>query len=103
MHHDSKFAGHPGINKTYRKVNKGEKEKVGFYDAHHYVSGCESCNKNKPKRQRPEGLLEAVKIPRVPMDLMTLDLVSGLNNEEVFYILVVVDKYSKQVWYIPYR
>jgi putative transposase len=37
------------------------------------------------------------------MDLITLGLGSGLDDDKLLYIMVVVNKFSKKAWYVPYK
>jgi transposase InsO family protein len=70
---------------------------------HEYVKTCESCQRNKASTQLPQGLLQALEIPDTRWQTVTMDFITGLPITEKRYdsVLVVVDKFSKLVHYIP--
>jgi hypothetical protein len=69
-----------------------------------YIQRCDACQRNKPSRAAPYGLLEPIQIPDNRWDVVTtMDFVTGLptirqgNN----CILVMVDKLTKFVVLVP--
>ena len=70
-------------------------------DVKKYVSGCDSCQRNKSAHNMPYGLLQPIEIPHAPWDVVTFDLIVDLPKSvnrfglEVDSILVIMDKLSK--------
>ncbi|CAO3564918.1 unnamed protein product [Mortierella alpina] len=61
--HDSAIAGHLGFDKTYEQLHRTAYWPRIARDTRTYVETCESCQRNKPSRQRPAGLLQPLEIP----------------------------------------
>ena len=99
--HDSPFAGHPGIQKTFELISRSYWWPSYRRDCTSYVASCELCARAKPERRKPAGLLTPLPIPPRPwfsisMDLITdLPLVGGVDS-----ILVVVDRFTKMSHFI---
>jgi putative transposase len=101
--HDNKLSGHLGILKTYELIRRN------FPDAHvtrktveEYIRSCERCQMFKSNNQTRKGLLQPIAIPDDSFQDLTLDLVNGIQGSDIEYILVVVDKFSKMVFYFPF-
>ena len=102
-HHDSVIYGHLGIGKTVKSVS------ASFYwpkltsDVQAYVRSCPTCQRSKPRHQRPMGLLQPLDIPNERWECVTMDLITQLpktarDHDAVF---TVVDKLSKHTYFIP--
>ena len=71
-------------------------------DIKKYVSTCNICQKAKPQRHTPAGLLQPIPIPSQPFKVVSKDFIlelpssSGFNN-----ILIIVDKFTKYAIFIP--
>ena len=55
--HDSITAGHPGRTKTIELIQRDYWWPTITKDCHAYVDGCPICQRTKPLRQKPLGLL----------------------------------------------
>ena len=101
--HDGLLSAHFGRDATVNRT------KQRFYwsglDAWvaEYISGCEACQRNKPSNQRPQGMPQPLDIPPAPWLQWTVDFITKLPRTTTGYdtILVVVDKLTKMVVYIP--
>ena len=63
---------------------------------------CDVCQKIKPDRRGKAGHLHPLRIPLLPFDMVTLDLITGLLcSEECDAVLVVIDKLTKFATYLP--
>ena len=63
---------------------------------------CDVCQKVKPDHRPKAGMLRPLPIPLMPFEVITLDLVAGLlKSEGSDAVLVVMDKLTKYVSYIP--
>jgi hypothetical protein len=101
--HDSNVAGHMGINKTMELLKRNY-----FWPRMHrhvikYVNTCSKCQRNKSINRASNGLLQPLPIPTRRWQVITIDFIGPLprTRNGYDYILVVVDKLSKMVHYIP--
>ena len=70
--HDSVIAGHWGIKGTWEKIKRAGWP-VKFVDVKHYVESCGVCQRIKPLRKRPAGLLLPTEVPHFPFQMLSLD------------------------------
>ena len=101
--HSAPTAGHPGFEKTYELAYRSFFWKHLYKDVKELVSSCDMCQRVKPLRQLPQGLLHPLDIPtrnweHVGMDFITQLPRTGKGHDSVF---VVVDKLSKYIRLIP--
>lgn len=47
-------------------------------DIKKYVQGCGICQRNKAHNQQPYGLLQPNKVPSLPWEVITVDLITQL-------------------------
>ena len=101
--HDVPTSGHLGKDKTIDQVKRR------FYwhgmdaDITQYVTGCDSCQRNKPSQQVKMGLLQPLPIPNRPWQQVSLDLITQLPRSKSGHdaIVVFVDKLTKMIHYVP--
>jgi len=107
-HHDDPHAGHFGQERTLELIQRKYYWPQMTKDVKEYVTSCTTCQRIKPTRHKPYGLLQPLEPPTgiledVTMDFIT-DLPPSLLDERAYdSILVIVDKYTKLVRYIPVR
>lgn len=66
------------------------------------VNTCDVCQKTKPRRHAPIGLLQPIPIPSQPFEVVTMDFIPELPSSNGFdNILVIVDKLTKYAIFIP--
>ena len=72
-------------------------------DIKQYVRSCNACQRNKSSNLWPAGLLQPLEIPSVAWEQVSLDFVVRLplTKEGHDAILVVVDRLTKHVHFIP--
>ena len=101
-HHDAPLAGHHGIGKTLELV---QRQYCWFglrRDVELYVRGCAICQRTKPSRQRPHGLLQSLEVADMPWSSISMDFIEELPMSNGFNsILVVVDRLTKWGIFIP--
>jgi hypothetical protein len=104
MHNDP-YAGHPGYHKTVTTVKSqyfwpGMKREIA-----EYIARCMECQKVKTKHRQPIGLLQPLPIPKWKWELVTMDFITGLPRTGKLHdlIMVVVDKLTKAVHFIPLK
>jgi hypothetical protein len=91
--HDSAVGGHSGIQATYQRVKKVFWWKGLKNDVTQYVQQCAVCQKAKPERVHPTGLLQPLPVPQGIWEEVTMDFIEGLPKSEGFdTILVVVNQ-----------
>src|ERR1700676_446252 len=101
--HDTPTSGHMGEWKTLARISPH------FYwpnmrkTVHEYINKCQSCQRNKPTNQLPQGLLQSLEIPDTRWQTVTMDFITKLPVTESGNdtIVVFVDKFSKMVHYVP--
>ena len=71
-------------------------------DLQAYVKTCHVCQVNEIQRKKEAGLLQPLPIPERPWQCLSIDFISGFPKVEGFgSVLVVVDRFSKYVVFIP--
>src|SRR5258705_6208175 len=67
-----------------------------------YVRSCTSCACTKVMHHKPYGLLKQLPIPSQPWESILMDFIEQLPTSEGFtVILVIVDRLTKQLLFIP--
>lgn len=71
-------------------------------DVKEFVTTCDICQKAKPRRHGPVGLLNPIPIPSKPFEVISMDFIPELPMSQGFdNILVIVDKLTKYGIFIP--
>src|SRR5258707_5568339 len=67
-----------------------------------YIRLCTSCARTKAMRHKPYSLLKQLPIPSQPWESISMDFIEQLPTSEGFTaILVIVDRLTKQLLFIP--
>ena len=100
--HDTKLAGHQGINKLLSFVSERYIGTQLRSDIHDYIKTCPECQKAKPRHDKPFGHIMPLPIAQSPWTDISMDLITQLpesdNSDAIF---VVVDRFSKMAHFIP--
>jgi hypothetical protein len=74
-------------------------------DITEYVSLCDTCQWVKAEHQRPDGLLQPLKIPEWKWEEIEMDFIVGLPRTQAGYdsIWVIVDRLTKVAHFIPVK
>lgn len=101
--HDTPISGHVGVVKTIENVKRRFFWAKMNQDINAYVTTCYQCQINKASNQLPSGLLQPLAIPNRSWEQVSMDFIMPLPKTKSGHdaILVVVDKLSKMVHYIP--
>jgi len=99
--HDTPVAGHKGVKATYNALRKhytwkGMKEQIQTYVKH-----CQKCQQSKVSNQKTSGSLVPLPTPSGPWLDVTMDFTEMPESLGYNYILVVVDRFSKEVIFVP--
>lgn len=101
-HDELSEAGHGRYHKTYNRIAAGYYWPRMSRDILRYVRTCDVCQKIKPKRHAPFGLLQPIPIPSQPFEVISMDFIMELPQSGRFNaILVVVDKLTKFAIIVP--
>ena len=102
-HHDSVAGGHFGVAKAYYNMCKGYWWPGMKHTVETYVRQCHQCQTNKSSNTKPGGLLHSLPVPSRKWESIGMDFITQLpcTKNEHDSILVVVDRLSKLVHFIP--
>ena len=102
LHHDTPISGHPGREKTLELVQRSYTWHRMSTFGKEYTNWCERCAWMKPSNLAPPGKLKPLELPNTPWMEVTADFTTDLPLSNGFdSILVVVDRFSKEVEFIP--
>ncbi|TYK01102.1 reverse transcriptase [Cucumis melo var. makuwa] len=103
--HSSAYVMHPGSTKMYRTLKKtywwpGMKQEIA-----EYVDRCLICQQVQPVRQRPEGFLNPLPVPKWKWEHITMDILFGLPRTSSGHdgIWVIVDRLTKTTRFLPVK
>jgi hypothetical protein len=101
--HDVKIGGHVGMNKTVEILKRKFYWPKMQYHVQRYIASCQKCQENKSNNASPIGLLSPLPIPNRKWEVVTIDFITSLPMTKNKYdaIMVVVDKLTKMVHFIP--
>ncbi len=95
-------AAHGGFEKTYNRLATTHYWPRMSRDIKKFVGTCDICQKAKPRKHAPYGLLQPLPIPERPFDVISMDFITELPVSDGFdTVLVVVDKLTKYGLFIP--
>lgn len=102
VHNTITESAHGGYHKCYNKLAATYYWPRMSRDVKRYTSTCDICQKAKPRRHAPTGLLQPIPIPARPFEVVTMDFIPELPRSEGFdNVLVIVDKLTKYGIFIP--
>ena len=100
--HDTRWAGHPGEERTLALLARSFHWPKMKEDVQAYVKTCHVCQVDKTERKKEAGLLQPLPIPEKPWQCVSMDFITGFPKVESFgSVLVVVDRFSKYAVFIP--
>jgi len=99
--HDTPVAGHKGVKATFNVLRKhytwkGMKEQIQTYVKH-----CQKCQQSKVSNQKTSGSLLPLPVPEGPWLDVTMDFTEMPESLSYNYVLVVVDRFSKEAVFVP--
>jgi hypothetical protein len=78
QHHDIPAAGHPSRSKTLEYLCRNYTWPKMRMDIDCYTHNCHTCQRTKPSRHAPFGVLRPLPIPDRPWQDISMDFVTGL-------------------------
>lgn len=101
-HHDSRIDGHPGQYKTVELITRNYWWPGVHFDVRRYVSGCDTCQRTKPHRAKPNAPLNPNEVPSSPWEIVSVDIIGELPESQGHNaICVTVDRFSKMIHLTP--
>lgn len=101
-HHSTPQAGHPGVERTFRRLAAQFYWPYMHRDMKRFVDGCVECQTTKYSTQKPGGLLQPLPIPTQVWEDVSMDFVVGLPPSRGYTTtMVAVDRLSKYVHFAP--
>ncbi len=95
-------SAHSGYHKCYNRLASSHYWPGMSRDLKKYISTCDVCQKVKPRRHGPVGLLQPIPIPTRPFEVVSMDFIPELLESSGHdSILVIVDKLTKFGIFIP--
>jgi uncharacterized membrane protein len=102
--HDSKCAGHFGIDKTVELVTRNFYWPKMTEWVSDYVRSCHQCQENKSARHAKYGLLQPLEMPHAPWTSISMDFITELPKSNGHTsIWVIVDRFSKMAHFIALK
>ncbi|KAK3569123.1 hypothetical protein QTP86_024496 [Hemibagrus guttatus] len=102
--HEAPSSGHPGTRRSAQLVSRQFWWPSLGSDVEDFVRQCATCAQAWTSRQRPEGLLEPLPVPRRPWSHLSVDFLTDLPDSGGFTaIMVVVDRFSKGCKLVPLK
>lgn len=102
IHNEQGEAAHSGYFKTYNRISNIYYWPKMSRDVKRFVLTCDVCQKIKPRKHAPVGLLQSIAVPDQPFQVVTMDFIPWLPESNGFNsILVIVDKLTKYGIFIP--
>ena len=100
--HDSPFAGHLGINKTYKRISERFYWKGMYLDTMNYILSCPTCKESKIINKPPAQPSTRLPRPIAPMEIVAMDHIGPLTRSNDFeYILLIICLFTRWVIAIP--
>ena len=102
--HDSRVAGHMGMDKTMKLVDRNFYWPEMAKDIEHYVRRCEDCQKNKASLQKRHGALHPLELCYAPWDAISMDFITQLpKSDGCSTVWVIVDRFTKMAHFVPVK
>ncbi|KAJ3007678.1 hypothetical protein NUW54_g3453 [Trametes sanguinea] len=93
---------HAGYHRTYNRIASCYYWPRMSRDVKRYTLTCDICQKSKPRRHAPIGLLQPIPIPSRPFEVVSMDFIPELPLSGGFdNVLIIIDKLTKYGLFIP--
>lgn len=96
-YHDSKLAGHLGIDKTIDRVRSHCYWPGMIKDIEFWISHCETCARSKGKPSGNIGPLQSIPTPKEPWEMVGVDVIGPFkpSSSQNRYIVIFTDYLSR--------
>lgn len=100
--HDPQWAGHPDMERMLALLSKSYFWPKMGDDIEFYVKCGKVCQQDKLEKKLEAGLLQPLPIAEKPWESISMDFIVGFPEVKgMSSVLVVVDRFSKYVIFIP--
>jgi hypothetical protein len=102
-YHDSVFAGHLGLERTYKRIANTFYWKRMWTDVEQYIKACPICQTLKAQHSKYKFPVGTVPVPSSPFEFLAVDFMGPLYPPSNGFsnILVFMDYFSKWAIVIP--
>jgi Integrase zinc binding domain len=90
IHNNITEAAHGGYAKSYNRITSVYYWPRMSRDIKKYVGNCDICQKTKPRRHAPVGMLQPIPIPSQPFEVVTMDFIPELPECEGYDNVLVI-------------
>lgn len=103
--HQPPYAGHRGISSTIQTISRDFYWPSMKKDITKFVSECLRCQKVKSYKGKKLRFLQPFPIPDAPWEQISMDFIMGfpLTASQHNMIWTIIDRFSKQTYFIPYK
>ena len=110
MHDSPPHAGHVGVKRTTKAIQRYYAWPSLIHDAEHWVQTCEGCQRNKASISKQAVLLQPLPVPKRKWGSVSMDHVTALPETTLALpeialgntaIAVVVDRLTKMTHLVP--
>ena len=103
LFHDTPFAGHFGVKRTYRKISARYYWPTLLVDVTRFVGNCQICQRHKAQRRGPPTPVGMIDPPQSPFELLSMDFIGPLKprSEDFEHVLVIIDHFTRWAIAIP--
>ena len=102
--HDSRVAGHMGMDKTMELVDRNVYWPEMAKDIKDYVRSCEDCQKKKASQHERHGALHPLELSDAPSDAIFMDFITQLpKSDGCSTVWVIVDRFTKMAHFVPVK
>ena len=102
--HDSRMAGHIGMDQTMELVDRNFNWPEMAEDIEDYGRSCEDCQKNKASRHKRHGALHPHELSFAPWDAISMDFIRQLpKSDGCLMVWVIVNRFTKMAHFVPVK
>jgi hypothetical protein len=102
--HDTSLSGQLGQAKTYSLVARHYHWLGMRAFVNTYVTGCDTCQRNKTPRHFPLGSLQPLSLPSWPWIYISIDAIVKLPESDSYdFIMVIVCRLTKMSDFLPFK
>ena len=104
LFHDAPWAGHRGVQYTYQTLRRCFYWPRMRQDVETFISSCSVCQMNKKNRQKPQGEMQTLQIPKRIFQSYNIDFLTDLpaaTEAKYDMLMIVVDHHSTRLFAIP--
>ena len=109
-YHDNPKYGHPGVTRTLDLITREWSSPRMRTEIETYIKNCPPCQQNRASNHAKYGYLQKIRLPEFLWGSVTMDFITKLpslmepSTKEIYdAIMVVVDRHTKYMTFIPFN